>query len=79
MLILMKLKDIYLMLRLIYHIYHIVLITYVKEEYNMGNIGVITEQGDLGLGFDLLNNKDQQAVAEATKNQQNSNEEKKDK
>ena len=45
----------------------------------MGNIGVITEQGDLGLGFDLLNNKDQQAVAEATKNQQNSNEEKKDK
>ena len=75
----MKLKDIYLMLRLIYHIYHIVLITYVKEEYNMGNIGVITEQGDLGLGFDLLNNKDQQAVAEATKNQQNSNEEKKNK
>ena len=45
----------------------------------MGNIGLITEQGDLGLGFDLLNNKDQQAVAEATKNQQNSNEEKKDK
>ena len=79
MLILMKLKDIYLMLRLIYHIYHIVLITYVKEEYNMGNIGVITEQGDLGLGFDLLNNKDQKTVAEATKNQQNSNEEKKDK
>ena len=45
----------------------------------MGNIGVITEQGDLGLGFDLLNNKDQQAVEESTKNQQNSNEEKKDK
>lgn len=45
----------------------------------MGNIGVITEQGDLGLGFDLLNNKDQQVVAEATKNHQNSNEEKKDK
>ena len=45
----------------------------------MGNIGVITEQGDLGLGFDLLNNKDQKAVEESTKNQQNSNEEKKDK
>ena len=45
----------------------------------MGNIGVITEQGDLGLGFDLLNNKDQKTVAEATKNQQNSNEDKKDK
>lgn len=45
----------------------------------MGNIGVITEQGDLGLGFDLLNNKDQKAVEESTKNRQNSNEEKKDK
>lgn len=45
----------------------------------MGNIGVITEQGDLGLGFNPLNNKDQKVVAEATKNQQNSNEEKKDK
>ena len=44
----------------------------------MGNIGVITEQGDLGLGFDLLNNKDQKAVEESTKNQQN-NSEKKDK
>ena len=45
----------------------------------MGNIGVITEQGELGLGFDLLNNKDQKAVEESTKNRQNSNEEKKDK
>ena len=45
----------------------------------MGNIGIITEQGDLGLGFDLLNNKDQKAVEESTKNRQNSNEEKKDK
>ena len=45
----------------------------------MGNIGVITEQGDLSLGFDLVNNKDQKAVEESTKNRQNSNEEKKDK
>ena len=28
--------------------------------------GVITEQGDLGLGFDLLNEKDAAAYAEAT-------------
>lgn len=35
-------------------------------------IGIITEQGDLGLGFDMLNNKDQKAYNEATKNQDNS-------
>ena len=29
-------------------------------------VGVITEQGDLGLGFDLLNEKDSAAYAEAT-------------
>lgn len=35
----------------------------------MGNIGVITEQGDLGLGFNPLNNKDQKVVSESTKDQ----------
>lgn len=29
-------------------------------------VGVINEQGDLGLGFDLLNEKDSKAYAEAT-------------
>ena len=35
----------------------------------MGNIGVITEQGDLGLGFNPLNNKDRKMVSESTKDQ----------
>ena len=30
----------------------------------MPNIGIITEQGDLSLGFDLLNEKDQKAYNE---------------
>ena len=30
----------------------------------MANYGVITEQGDLGLGFDLLNEKDNTTVNE---------------
>lgn len=34
----------------------------------MANIGVITEQNDLGLGFDPLNAKDQIVYAEAVKN-----------
>lgn len=38
----------------------------------MGNIGVITEQGDLGFGFDPLNKKDEQVYTEAQKRQQNS-------
>ena len=38
----------------------------------MAEIGVITEQGDLGLGFDPLNNKDQQAYNEAVARQQSS-------
>ena len=33
----------------------------------MSNIGIITEQGDLGLGFDYLNKKDQQVYNESTK------------
>lgn len=51
-----------------------------KVEY-----GVITEQNDLGLGFDLLNNKDNETVNEAmnknhgVNNSQIINEEKKDK
>lgn len=32
----------------------------------MDNVGVITEQGDLGLGFDELNENDQKAYSEAT-------------
>ena len=35
-------------------------------------IGIITEQGDLGLGFDVLNNKDQQVYNEAMQRQQQS-------
>ena len=31
------------------------------------NIGVITEQGDLGLGFDYLNKKDQHVYNESVK------------
>lgn len=37
------------------------------------NIGCITEQGDLGLGFDVLNEKDQ-----STYQQNNTNTDKKD-
>ena len=29
-------------------------------------VGVVTEQGDLGLGFDVLNEKDSEAYAKAT-------------
>lgn len=39
----------------------------------MPNIGIITEQGDLGLGFDNLNDKDQQIYNEALKNQAGTN------
>lgn len=38
----------------------------------MATIGVITEQGDLGLGFDPLNNKDQQTYNEAVQREQKS-------
>ena len=30
----------------------------------MSNIGIITEQGDLGLGFDVLSQKDQEILKE---------------
>lgn len=43
----------------------------------MSNIGVITEQGDLGLGFDPLNKKDAKVYNESTKNSQNSDKENK--
>lgn len=36
-----------------------------------GNYGVITEQGDLGLGFDLLNDRDQKVYSEAVNKQKN--------
>jgi len=39
----------------------------------MSNVGVITEQGDLGLGFDVLNNKDQKAYSEGVQRQQQNN------
>jgi hypothetical protein len=32
----------------------------------MGNIGVITEQGDLGLGFDEISNKEQTIIENKT-------------
>ena len=34
----------------------------------MSNIGMITEQGDLGLGFDPLSQKDQELLNEQNKN-----------
>ena len=34
----------------------------------MSNIGLITEQGDLGLGFDPLSQKDQELLNEQNKN-----------
>lgn len=49
----------------------------------MAEIGIIQEQGDLGLGFDVLNNQDQKVYNEAVrrqssdKNQQVINEDKK--
>lgn len=36
----------------------------------MPNVGVITEQGDLGLGFNQLNEKDAKVVVEATKGEE---------
>lgn len=40
------------------------------------NIGCITEQGDLGLGFDVLNEKDQSTYQqEANKNAEKSDKE----
>ena len=37
----------------------------------MAEIGVITEQNDLGLGFDVLNSKDQKAYNESLKPKNN--------
>ena len=39
----------------------------------MSNIGIITEQGDLGLGFDQLNKKDKRAYDNANRNKSKSN------
>lgn len=38
----------------------------------MGQVGVITEQGDMGFGFDPLNRKDEKVYTEATKKQNES-------
>ena len=45
----------------------------VKEVNIMAQIGCITEQGDLGLGFDELNEKDTKAYSEAMNNGSNNN------
>ena len=44
----------------------------------MSNIGLITEQGDLGLGFDPLSQKDQELLKEQNKNLVNRDNEDKD-
>ena len=45
------------------------------RHYTMNNIGVVTEQGDLGLGFSPISESEQETLA---KNQQlNNNEEEK--
>ena len=49
----------------------------MKGEKDMANIGVITEQGDLGLGFDPLNKKDTKVYNESTKKSQNTDKENK--
>lgn len=39
----------------------------------MAQIGLITEQGDLGLGFDSLNENDQKIYEESTNTDSNEN------
>lgn len=43
------------------------------------NIGIITEQGDLGYGFDLLNDKDAKTYNESTTNKEDNKSNKEDK
>lgn len=45
----------------------------------MSQIGVITEQGDLGLGFDVLNQKDQKVYKESSQKENNEKKEENDK
>lgn len=45
----------------------------MKGGPKMSNIGIITEQGDLGLGFDQLNKKDKKAYDNANQNKSKSN------
>ena len=40
----------------------------------MAEIGIITEQGDLGLGFDPLNKKDAEAISESVRGNKNKKE-----
>jgi hypothetical protein len=42
----------------------------------MAQIGVITEQGDLGLGFNPLSDKDQQTLNESAKKDKDKEEDK---
>ena len=42
----------------------------------MKKFGVITEQGDLGLGFDVLNEQDQKVVNEAVNSEDKKDENK---
>lgn len=37
----------------------------------MPEVGIITEQGDLGLGFDPLSQKDKKVYSESSSNNQN--------
>lgn len=41
------------------------------NDKNTNNYGVITEQGDLGLGFSVLNNNDKKKLDEADKRKKN--------
>lgn len=45
----------------------------------MSQIGVITEQGDLGLGFDVLNQKDQKVYKESSQKENNEKKEENEK
>lgn len=50
---------------------------YRKEKMIMSNnVGIITEQGDLGLGFDPLSEKDQKTYNESTQKQDSEKENK---
>lgn len=39
----------------------------------MGPVGVITEQGDLGLGYNPLSEKDQKVLKETAENEEKEN------
>lgn len=43
----------------------------------MKQYGIITEQGDLGLGFDVLDHKDQKVINESVEQEKKKDQEKK--